>query len=461
MALIKNLVNDQDKVAQTEIIAFLNQTERIKGNLHDNLKKFGIKIQQKEEITEAIPDFYEILSYHSYDLNPFYLLNLSVYDLCEELIRKFNLNEKLDPYIQFFLDAILKLSVDRNPGLHELIDWWEEKKSKLSIVVPSGINAVQVMTIHKSKALEFPVVLFPFATEEVKMNDKLWIDLTETEIPELKTALINNNKNLIETKYASLRVEEESKSLLDLMNLLYVVFTRPTDRLYVFTSLTKRQKNSSSESVQKLMKLYLEMKNLWEENKFIYTLGKADKKSKQDTPPDEGYHLKSFISNSWRKRILLSLQAPEFWDIDDPSQKQQWGSLIHYLLSMILVKEDIEPAIEKIVADGIIVEEETPVIQKLISDFINHPDVKIYFQKGLNVKSESEILLPDGHTLRPDRLIFEKDNVIVIDFKTGHPKEKHHQQIKNYQKIFENMGYSHSTGVLLYLNQKDPVVKVT
>ena len=459
MALIKNLVNDQDKVAQTEIVSFLNQTARIKGNLHDNLENFGIKIQQKEETKPTI-NFYETLSSYSYDINPFYFLNLSIYDLCEELIRKFNLNDFVDPYIQFFLDAILKLSIDQNPDLYKLIDWWDEKKSKLSIVVPSEINAVQVMTIHKSKGLEFPVVLFPFAIEEVKMNDKLWIDRDEAEVPELKTALVNNSKSLMETKYVSLRNEEESKSLLDLMNLLYVVFTRPTDRLYIFTSLHKRQKNLGAKSVQKLIMSYLEMKNLWEENKLIYTLGEASNKSKQDTPHEKGYHLKSFISNSWRRRILLSLQAPDYWDIEDPSQKQQWGSLIHYLLSMIKVTKDIEPAFEKLIADGIISEEEAPSINKLVTDFVNHPDVKIYFNDGLNVKSESDIILPDGHTLRPDRLIFEKDKVIVIDFKTGNVEDRHHKQIKDYQKILESMGYSNTEGVLLYLNQPIPVVKV-
>lgn len=317
------------------------------------------------------------------------------------------------------------------------------------------------MTIHKSKGLEFPVVLFPFATEEVKMNTKLWIDRNEIVIPELKAALVNNSKYLIESKYATLRIEEESKSLLDLLNLLYVVMTRPTDALYIFTSLNKRQKYPAAESIPKMIKSYLEIKNLWEENKFNYTIGESQKKSDQNSPSDEGYHLKSFISNSWRKRILLSLQAPEFWDIENPSQKQQWGSLIHYLLSMIYTAEDVDMAFEKLVAQGILAEDEVQEIKKLVSEFINHPDVNVYFKKGLKVKSESEILLPDGHSLRPDRLIFEKDKVIVIDYKTGKPEVSHHKQIKNYQKILEKMGYKHTQGVLLYINQTNPVVAVS
>ena len=458
-AIFKLLINEHDKVAQTEIISYLVKTKRIKDNLHNNLQNAGIKNKQKSEVDD-FTNFYKFLSDYSYDLKPDYLLNLSIYDLCEELIRKFKLNDTVDPYIQFFLDAILKLSIDKNPDLHELLDWWEEKKNKLSIVVPSGINAIQVMTIHKSKGLEFPVVLFPFATEEVKMNDKLWIDRNDEKIPQLKTALVNNSKSLIETDVAELRIEEESKSLLDLMNLLYVVLTRPTDCLYIFTSLHKRQRNTSAISIQKLIKSYLDIKNLWDDNCIIYKLGKPEIKTKKDKPSDDDFVLDSFISNSWRNKILLSLQAPEFWDVEDPSQRQQWGSLIHYLLSMIKVIEDIDPAIEKLVTEGIVESEEVPDIKKLVSNFINHPDVKVYFQDGLNIKSESEIILPDGHSLRPDRLIFDKDKVTVIDFKTGQPSESHHKQIINYQKILENIGYSHSEGVLLYINQTNPVVKV-
>ena len=87
--------------------------------------------------------------------------------------------------------------------------------------------------------------------------------------------------------------------------------------------------------------------------------------------------------------------------------------------------------------------------------------MKVYFQKGLKVKSEADIILADGHSLRPDRLIFDKNKVIVIDFKTGQPEESHHKQIKNYQNILEDMGYFPTEGVLLYLSQENPVVKVT
>lgn len=187
---------------------------------------------------------------------------------------------------------------------------------------------------------------------------------------------------------------------------------------------------------------------------------KLEQKTEQDTEVDEGYLLSSFISNSWRKRILLSLQAPEFWDIKEPSQRQQWGSLIHYILSMIKIPNDIDPTIEKLNVEGIIDDKEVSEIRKLIVEFINHPDVKPYFNEGLNVKSESEIILPDGHTLRPDRLVFEKDKIIVIDFKTGQSKKSHHKQIKNYQKILKDMGYVNTEGVLLYISQSNPVVKV-
>ncbi len=170
IALLYSLLNNKDKISQAEVVSYLIKTNQLSGELPDNLKSFGIEKTKKEQSNEI--NFYEKLAESNFELNRFALLNLTLTDICEELIRIFKLNHVADPYLQFFLDAVIKLSSDKNQGVNELLEWWEEKRAKLSIVIPEGIDAVQVMTIHKAKGLQFPVVIYPFAKRKAPQNKR-------------------------------------------------------------------------------------------------------------------------------------------------------------------------------------------------------------------------------------------------------------------------------------------------
>jgi ATP-dependent exoDNAse (exonuclease V) beta subunit len=469
--LIRLLINPGDKIPMVAIISYLKLAGIYTADLDDLLRKFGLNnVLRTNQTIETDQDnisgtgFFKVLSGNRFQINFANLRNLSVYHLAEELIRIFNLNRKADPYIQFFLDAILKVSRDQKFEISDIPQWWDEEKNKLSIVVPQGTNAVQVMTIHKAKGLEFPVVIYPFAAEKLKKTkDKLWIDFDDPAVPGLKTALVNTSQSLLETAYSSLYQEETDKSMLDMMNLLYVVMTRPTDRLYIFAQRPPK-KSDAAVSVPGLLKQYLEMADQWQAEKPVYSFGsRTDKpiqhvKREDNGNNEESYRLEKIVSERWQNRILLSMQAPQTWDVENPDLTKSRGKMLHLILSKIRVQSDVAQVLDQFVGDGVISPEEKELLDLDISGLLAHPLVEPFFRDGLKVKTEAEILDADGHAFRPDRIIIDEKSATVIDFKTGKPEEEHLTQVRKYIRLLEQLAYKQVSGLLFYLSGKEPLV---
>ncbi len=459
VAAMKAIYNASDNIARVEIINYLNQSGRLKGSLHEMLKTCGM-IRSNADEGNSNSDFFDVLASNNLELFPTVLMKYSMYDLAEELIRVFELHRKPDPYIQFFLEAVLKFSKEQNKEIADFIEWWDKKGYKQSIIVPAGSDAVRVMTIHKAKGLEFPVVFYPFANEKHRNSaDKLWVDVDDEEVPILKAALVNTSKTLLETPFAALYEEENGKSLLDLINLLYVVMTRPTDRLYVISSMPPKSSDPAV-SVPVLLKHFLSEKGIWNETESLYKFGEKSVTPHKKEAIVQTFKLDNFISNPWRDRMMVSLQAHKNWDIDDKTQSLKWGNLIHFVLAQIITAEDVGTVIEKLEAEGIIKPEEKETILSVLNPFLSHPDVAQYFLPGLNIKAEPEILLPNGKTFRPDRIVLGDNQTTVIDFKTGKPEENQREQVRFYMKLMDEMGYQKIKGILLYIAEKDPVVEV-
>ena len=450
IATMKFLNNNDDQVSVLEMVEFMTTNNLLTQEFHE-LVDFIFK--DKNKITQK---YLFTLEDNGIVFKVRPLLKLSIYDLAEELIRTFKLNTSPDPYLQFLLDAVLKFSIGEDTGLKDFLTWWETQSQKLSIVVSEGMDAIRIMTIHKAKGLEFPVVIFPFANTKHKLTKReLWIDYENSEIPDLKAALVNTSQSLVDTRYAELYEEEKAKSFLDLINMLYVVMTRPTDRLYIFSELPpKSRSKSNSESFPKLFKYYLESKGLWLEDQATYFFGESTKVSSKTISGDEPSNLYQFISNSWRGRMRIRYQAPDHWDIDNPEGAIEYGKLIHLIMAEIKSEEDVDSALDKFVTDGIIETSELDNIRPQIIGFIQNPEISPFFRKDIEVKNEKDILLSNGHVIRPDRLIFNADKVSVIDFKTGKPEQKHIEQIQFYKATLKELGYHNIQGVLIYLLNK-------
>ena len=381
--------------------------------------------------------------------------NYSLYELVEYLIVKFDLNKKIDVYIQFFLDKVHEYATRYDNSILNFLEWWNIKSDKFSIVIPEGVDAVRVMSIHKSKGLEFPVVIYPFADSNVKVGeDFFWAD--DTDVVGLGAAIIPMLKELENTRYASVYEEEINKSRLDLINLLYVALTRPKDRLYIISRLNK--KPSVNGAVADYLIDFCRQYPDREIETHHYSFGLFNNKEQDKIVQTENEQAFDIINyNNWREKIQVSYEAPKIWDTQNPEAIGEYGTLIHNILSEIVHVNDMDKVLSSYLIKGLITKQQLPLIKTAINDLFKIPEVKHLFTDFDELKNERSILLPNASVYQPDRVVVKGEKTYLVDYKTGEKMQKHIDQLNNYKRLLMDMGYQNINAFLLYINERDLV----
>ncbi len=388
------------------------------------------------------------------------LRDKSLFDLTETLIRTFGLHLTTPLYVQFFLDEVLKFTTSGSGGIPAFLEYWETKKDKLSVVLPTRSDAVQVMTIHKSKGLEFPVVIFPFATQKIpSRSSEAWVPFEDEALPELKTAYIKLSKTLESTIYAPFYEEEQGKRKLDLMNMVYVAFTRASERLYVLSGKLP-EKESATPSVTDLLVDFLKSIGDFNPEKTVYTFGngtlvEGHKQETENHPMSIG-----FSTWPWQERLLFASRAPQHWHTEAPQTHQLAGNILHQALAGINVSEDAERSVARMVNSGLIASAEADELLQKLQWMLQHPEVKLFFEPGLSIINEKEILTRGGKSYRPDRVVLRGDQTDVIDYKSGKPMQHHAEQVQHYANLLSKMGYPKVKSYLIYVEEPLTVVEV-
>ncbi len=451
ISLLKLISNSDDLISRAHILIHLilnkeNKEELLRIITNNNLLKL------KTDKTE-FENFLKTLGYEFSFIN---LSQLTLYQLCENLIDIF-FKQTINPYLQFFLDNVLNFTNKNSSNILDFLVWWDKKKDKLALKTPSGINAVNIMTIHKSKGLEFKVVIFPYADEKQrKTKDSFWIDVEDDELNPLETALLKMDAVFKETCYSDIYTLEDDKSKLDLINLLYVALTRPSDRLYIFTQIPKSE---TTVTLSSIFKNYLISKNLWSELNDNYCFGNPQKQKLSTVKTvDNMLQLKSVNISNWQQKIMISHLAPVIWNIEDPEKNRRFGNSIHWVLSKIENSEDIESKIDSL-SVTIIDNEEKNTLKRLLLDLSKIDEIKFLFDKKYLVKNEAEILLKNGKTIRPDKILLSDDEAIIIDFKTGKQELSHRNQLEKYELSLKEMNYKNIIKCLIYINEQPEIIK--
>jgi ATP-dependent exoDNAse (exonuclease V) beta subunit len=381
---------------------------------------------------------------------------LSVYDGLEYAIKKFGLANSSDAYITYFMDVVLEVEQKEGANIQVFLAYWEKKMDSLSITAPENVDAVQIMTVHKSKGLEFPIVIFPFANTNIyeERDAKLWLPVNPKSFKGFEEILINKKQEVIgygplaETIYN----EEQHKLELDAFNLLYVALTRAIKGLYVISKKDLTQKGGHKPNYYSgLFIHYLKEKGLWEEAKTSYLFGTLEMRDVPSGPDNHQEQITHLYTYKERPEFRILTKAGAIWDTERGSALSK-GNLLHFVMGLIETDEDIDGAIDVLIGNGDLPHEDGPGMKKRVKAIVGHPKLSDYYSKGRLIRNEQDILTRNGKVLRPDRLVIWGNKVTIIDYKTGKRDPAYHEQIYNYADALEVMGYVIENKILIYID---------
>jgi ATP-dependent exoDNAse (exonuclease V) beta subunit len=407
----------------------------------------------------AREDFHVLLSGYFPSIGYHHLKSLELFGLSQYLIFHFKLNNLNDSYLRFFLDTVLEFVKDHQGGLPEFLEWWEEKSKKTSVVIPEGINAVRIMTIHKAKGLQFQVVIYPFADESVRPTQKyLWVNIDDEFLAPLKIVCLPTHKSLTETICKEVYEEEMSRSFVDMVNVLYVALTRPEERLYVLTK-DFPEKTDGPPTVNKLISRFFMEERMWENGRAIYQYGERWQRPEKEIKGDDARVDGPAPCRSSLK-MLLRRHAPKAWDMEAPEKNREWGNLVHHVMSLIGKADQVEPVLQGLLVDGLISVSQKNDLSVLMAGILENPAISDFFDPAYEVRNEPEIISADGTLYRPDRVLMQQGSVTIIDYKTGKQRDDHRHQVQKYADLLSDMKYKVDGAYLIYLNRYPELLKV-
>ncbi|WP_406685227.1 UvrD-helicase domain-containing protein [Seonamhaeicola sp. MEBiC1930] len=393
-------------------------------------------------------------------INDTHLIQLPLFDLVETIVRSFNLTKNSNAYIQFFLDIALEFTQKKGSNISEFLEYFDKKKESLSIVSPVGQNAVQIMTIHKSKGLEFPVVIFPYADLDIyrEVDPKVWFKLDAENYNGFPHTLLNFNRDFEHFGENGLKIfnKHQSELELDNINLLYVTLTRAIAQLYIISKKEISSKGDiSSKKYSGLFINYLKHLNVWDDSQLKYTFGKPEKPVLKSISDKESIIQKEFISTSKESHnIKIVTKSGFLWNTNQQEAIEK-GNLIHNIMSRIKTKDDIDFVISEYVDTSIINNEQANKIKETVLQIVNHTSLQKYFTSKYTIYNEQDIITKEGIILRPDRVVINsKNEAVIIDYKTGVETKGHNQQLKSYQDALENMKLTVTSKILIYINNE-------
>tara|TARA_R110000765_G_scaffold71130_1_gene137995 strand:+ start:6022 stop:9117 length:3096 start_codon:yes stop_codon:yes gene_type:complete len=437
--LIRYMVQPTELEIQYEILNFLSEGKKDKhAYIYENLGHLDE----------------HLLAVYGFDASQ--LRQTSVFDGLAYAIKTFDLIPSSDAHLSAFMDLVFDVEQKYGSDMQSFLDYWDKKGNSASISTPENIESVQIMTIHKSKGLEFPVVIFPYANSNVfeEIDPKLWLPVNKDEFLGFSEVLINKKQEVQEYGEIEslLYTIDHQKLQLDAFNLLYVVLTRAVNALFIISANNLDKKGAHNPNYYSgLFIHFLKSIGAYQKDKLLYDFGDFSLNEVKEHTTTNQLTIPYIYTNKNRADFKILALAGTLWDEGLDVAINQ-GNVIHYILGAIYNTSDLNRAIQMALQKGLIKEQEVKEIKEIVKKVILHKDLNEFYEKGIEVLNERDLLMADGTIQRPDRVVIKDNHATIIDYKTGEQNPKYHHQINTYAESFSNMGYIIDHKIIVYIN---------
>lgn len=480
-------------LTDTDLLVSINESNNIDTKNIDKKERRKLATeQQMAKLNSQLPP--------EYVANRELLLGLPIVDLVDKLFMLFGLDqlEGQSSYICTLYDTLNDFLKDHTADIDDFINEWENSLSSKTIQ-SDEIEGIRIMTIHKSKGLEFDNVIIPFCNWEMEKKGTLWCETKNKPAPYNKLPLLPidfSRDKLIGTVFEDDYKEEHFQNIVDNLNLLYVAFTRASKNLFVFglrqgkTTLDNIAKGTPPGNRSYAIELALRQvseqlqgsllsfpDDIGSEIHFEYGTLVPETHEKEHVVADNPFlikpdkHIVSIATYPQAATFKQSNKSIEFVKGEDvdPSDRTRYikiGNVLHQLFSTIYTTADIPARLNELEQQGIIYNDEitSAQLRTRIEDAITNPQVQEWFSKRWQLYNECIILEYNKDTNemeehRPDRVMTDGKEFVVVDFKFGKEREEYKKQVQQYMEILIRMGHKKVSGYLWYV-VKNNVVEV-
>lgn len=465
IAALRHIAVPEDDI---NLVNFVTLYERVVKNINPDI----CQLIDKKGRTSFLPEEYiEELPY---------LKGLPIYELIEKIISLLRISEIKgeEAYLFSFLDHASQCINNRCADINGFLEMWDEKLCDETIPSASS-NSVTVMTIHKSKGLEFDTVIIPFCDWGLTglANGTLWCEPTQEPYNMMSLLPINRQESMLKSIYAKDYNKELLYQIVDNLNILYVATTRAKNNLYIFTDAVSGSSEGKSFTMSRVFRNTMgQLSQLtgatYDDTELVYRYGEvvvANKKEEKKTNENPFIANEEVIKQgfAYYENKLTFKQSRELarFLASDNSEKRNYdsaarGELMHSILAQLNTGKELTRLLNKMHIEGLIsTEKEKAYIKNKIENAIELPESKEWFSGKYKLFNECAILCnsynKEKNNYRPDRVMISDEEVIVVDYKFARKNPEHVKQVKDYMELLKMMGYAGVKGYVWYVDRNE------